>query len=80
MSDGPFNLFSLSARKLSNLSINAELAADVSVGGIIWIACNHIMENVLHLGYDFNNSEFTNDDHLAYDEDQEQDTFSYSGK
>ena len=79
MSDGPFNLFSLSARKLSNLSINAEPAADVSVGGIIWIACNHIMQNV-HLGYDFNNSEFTNDDHLAYDEDQEHDTFSYSGK
>ena len=80
MSDGSINLFSLCARQLSDLSINAKPSADCSVGYIIWIACNQNMDILLHLGYDFNNSEVTSLDHLAYGEDEEQDTFGNSGK
>ena len=38
------------------------------------------MEILSYLGYDFNNSELTFSDFLASDENQEQDTFSRSGK
>jgi hypothetical protein len=37
------------------------------------------MDILLHLGYDFNNSEVTSDDHLLYSEDEEQDTFTNEG-
>ena len=38
------------------------------------------MEILLHLGYDFNSSEVTRSDHLAYDKEGEQDTFGNEGK
>ena len=37
------------------------------------------MDILLHLGYEFNSSELTSDGHIAYDEDQEQDTFNNEG-
>ena len=79
MSDGPICLSFLCARQLSDLSINAIPAANISVREIIWTASNQNMEILLHLGYDFNSSEVTSDGHLAYDEDEEQDTFNNEG-
>ena len=38
------------------------------------------MEILLHLVYDFNSSEVTRSDHLAYEEEGEQDTFGNEGK
>ena len=37
------------------------------------------MDILFHLGYAFNSSEVTSDFHIAYDEDQEQDTFNNEG-